>query len=102
MNTTLIQTKSDYSYTKIKKDGILVIAIRDLNLGGTSVTNDIENVIDAICDKEKINPNDAAFVYMDSLRTWDGWNPKSGWFIALSTKDKKEAIRRIVKWKHHQ
>lgn len=100
MNTTLTKTKSDYSYTKVKKDGILVIAIVDLNLGGTSVTNDIENVVEAICNIEKIKPEDAAFIYFDNLKTWDGWNPKTGWFIALSTKDKNEAIRKIVKFKH--
>lgn len=102
MNTTKIKTQSDYSYTKVKKDGILVIAIVDLDLGGTSVTNDIENVVEAICHKEKISPNDAAFIYMDSLKTWDGWNPKTGWFIALSTNKKEEAIRKIVKFKHNQ
>lgn len=99
MNTALTKTKSDYSYTKVKKDGILVIAIVDLDLGGTSVTNDIENVVDAICDKEKISPDNAAFIYMDTLKTWDGWNPKTGWFIALSTKDKKHAINKIIKFK---
>jgi hypothetical protein len=99
MNTTLTETKSDYSYTKIKKDGIIVIAIIDLNLGGMSVTNNIENVVDAICHKEKIKPDDAAFIYMDSLKTWDGWNQKTGWFVALSTNDKQEAINKIVKHK---
>lgn len=39
MNTTLTKTKSDYSYTKVKKDGVLVIAIVDLNLGGTKRAN---------------------------------------------------------------
>jgi hypothetical protein len=73
-----------------------------LDLGGTSVTNDIENVVEAICNKEKISPNDAAFIYMDSLKTWDGWNPKTGWFIALSTGDKKVAINKIVKFKQEQ
>jgi hypothetical protein len=99
MNTTKIKTQSDYSYTKVKKDGVLVIAIVDLDLGDTSVTNDIENVVDAICDKEKISPDDAAFIYMDSLKTWDGWNQKTGWFVALSTNDKQEAINKIVKHK---
>jgi hypothetical protein len=102
MNTTLTKTKSDFSYTKVKKDGILVIAIVDLNLGGTSVTNDIENVVEAICNKEKISPDDAAFIYMDNLKTWDGWNPKTGWHIALSTVDKKVAINKIVKFKQEQ
>jgi hypothetical protein len=102
MSTTKIKTQSDYSYTKVKKDGILVIAIVDLDLGGMSVTNDIENVVDAICNKEKILPNDAAFIYMDNLKTWDGWNPKTGWHIALSTVDKKVAINKIVKLKQEQ
>lgn len=99
MSNTKIKTQSDYSYTKVKKDGILVIAIVDLNLGGTSVTNDIENVVEVICHKEKIKAEDAAFIYFDSLKTWDGWNPKTGWFVALSTNDKQEAINKIVKHK---
>lgn len=99
MSTTKIKTQSDYSYTKVKKDGILVIAIVDLDLGGASVTNDIENVVEAICNKEKIDVDDAAFIYLDSLKTWDGWNPKTGWFVALSTNDKQEAINKIVKHK---
>jgi hypothetical protein len=99
MNITKIKTQSDYRYSKVKKDGILVIAIVDLDLGGTSVTNDIENVVEAICHKEKIAIDDAAFIYLDSLKTWDGWNQKTGWFVALSTNDKQEAINKIVKHK---
>lgn len=99
MSTTKIKTQSDYSYTKVKKDGILVIAIIDLDLGGMSVTNDIENVADAICHKEKISRESTAFIYRDSMKTWDGWNPKTGWFVALSTNNKQEAINKIVKHK---
>jgi hypothetical protein len=97
-----MEPRADFSYTKHRKDGYTIIAIIDKDLGGTSVTNDIENVVVAICRKEKIKVEDTSFIYLDSVKTWDGWNPKTGWFIALSTKDKKEAINKIVKFKHTQ
>lgn len=98
--TKIERPKSDYSYKKIIRDGYTVVIIIDLNLGGLSVTNDIENVVEYICKKDKLKKEDCAFIYRDSLGTWDGWNPKTGWFIALSTRKEKEAINKIVKWKH--
>lgn len=74
--------KSDYDYV-VKKDEFL-LAIVDKNLGGMSVTNNIENVVDEIANVEQINPEDYQIVYRDSQGEWDGWNHKTQEFIFLS------------------
>lgn len=98
MTQVVTKPKADFSYTKIKRDGITVICIVE-NVG---VTNDIENVVNFICYKEKLDKHECGIIYRDSMNTWDGWNTKTGWFIALSTSDKKVAINKIVKYKHSQ
>lgn len=61
--------RSDYKYAIIEG----VICIEDLNIGGTSVTNNIENVIDGIVSKD---PEISLLkkilaVYRDSQGEWD-------------------------------
>ncbi len=47
------------------------IEIVDLNAGGKSVTNDIEEVIRTL-DQADVRLNDAPLVYQDSTGSWDG------------------------------
>lgn len=102
MNNVLVKPKADFTYKMTKFDGIPVISIIDKNLGSTSVTNDIENVVEFICDKERLDPKDCAIIYRDNFGDWDGWNPLNKWFISLSTKAQSMAIKKIIKFKHSQ
>lgn len=63
-------TKSDYTYTI--EDGFLKIV--DLDMGGMSVTNDIENVITEIGLSEDIL--NLRIIYQDSMGEWDEVIPK--------------------------
>lgn len=63
-------TRSDFNY-KIKDN---VIEIIDLNQGGMSVTNDIENVVKSITKIEQINPDECTIYYLDSVGDWTGWD----------------------------
>jgi hypothetical protein len=59
---------SDYSYS-IQGQIILVI---DEDKGGTSVTNNISNVLRDIAIKEGIDPVGFNIAYKDSMGNWDG------------------------------
>lgn len=71
--------KSNFTY-KIEGN---ILFIEDLNLGGKSVTNDIENVIESIGNELRptdISINDLKVMYRDSDGTIDGIKTKSGSF----------------------
>lgn len=61
--------KSDYEYFLIDN----VICIRDLNLGGMSVTNNAESIIHEIVKAEPIlrEWKPVKVVYQDSSKIWD-------------------------------
>lgn len=89
--------KSDYTYTVY--DGL--IQIIDLDKGRASVTNNIENVVREICDKEQLQADQYMIIYRDSEGDWDGWEPKRG-FIYLGEKSPDKALERYhaLKLKH--
>lgn len=60
-----------------------------------SVTNDIENVVKYIGEKENVNLFEYTIIYKDSTGTWDGWSEKYG-FIALRRSRKEDAIGRYI------
>jgi len=75
---------SDYTYQVTSHGGHAVIAIEDTNGGGMSVTNNIENVVEEIGIKEKIDPEAFVIVYKDSDDRWDGWDDNRQAFIYLN------------------
>lgn len=85
-------TKAAYSYT-INQDR-KVVSIIDKN-GMRSVTNEIENVIEEICDKESIAPGEYGWVYKDSSGEWDAFDPVMGIF-ALIGEDSEEAAVNLI------
>lgn len=84
--------KANYNYTV--KDGI--VAIVDLDLGGMSVTNDIENVVKEISKKENIQAAEYKWIYKDSDGMWDGFNPVSETFIHLQIHLESDARAKIA------
>lgn len=72
-----------------------IISIIDENLGNTSVTNDIENVLKTICDDIGSLQN-KIIIYRDSEGTWDGVtvdkNNKFDKFIPLGKKHEHLAL----------
>jgi hypothetical protein len=66
--------KSNYTW-KVTED---VLHIEDLNLGGKTVTNDIENVIDEIYRTIGEKIKDYKIIYRDSEEMWDGVTPSWG------------------------
>jgi hypothetical protein len=73
-----------------------VISVIDLNLGNMSVTNDIENVVRDIEVMEKVDAKKYLIVYQDSEGVWDGWDPKSGEFVALTAPNFSQAVERYI------
>lgn len=77
---------ADFIYRLDIHDAQQVILIKDLNKGGKSVTNDIEQVIADIAALERINPANYTIIYKAADGIWDGWDAKSRDFIFLGHK----------------
>lgn len=88
--------RADYTYSIESYQGRNIIQIEDLNLGNMSVTNDIENVLSEIGRVEKIDPSSYMVVYKDSTGDWDGFDFKSGNFIALTEESWQDAVTKYV------
>jgi hypothetical protein len=88
--------RADYTYKTTTCSGRNVIAIEDLDLGNTSVTNDIETVIKEIAAVEKIDPKKWTIVYADSDGTWDGYDYSSKEFILLNEGDYRDAVDKYL------
>jgi hypothetical protein len=52
------QFRSNFNWYTECIGGMKVLLIHDEDLGGRSVTNDIENVVDYIASAEKIDPSE--------------------------------------------
>lgn len=65
--------KSDYTYQIENYHGKKAIIIEDLDLGGMSVTNDIEYVVNEICQANNLDSTKCLIVYRDSDTIWTGW-----------------------------
>ncbi len=85
--------RADYTYEVGKyKNKVDVITIKDLNLGSTSVTNDIENVVSDISRLEKLKAEDYMIVFKDSTGHWDGWDSSKQQFVLLGMDNWYDAI----------
>lgn len=82
--------RADYVYGVM--DG--VVCIIDLNRGGTSVTNDIENVVQEILKEKQLSPN-TPIIYQDSMLIWDGWNHITQNFIHIGENSLSKALLKI-------
>lgn len=90
--------RADYAYGITELGGKPFIVIEDLNkTGRCSVTNDIDNVIDEIATKERINPVEHFIVYKDSRGIWDGYNFSTKQFIPLNEHGFKTAMKNMLK-----
>jgi hypothetical protein len=76
-------SKADYTHRTAVLNGAKILVIKDLNLGNTSVTNDIENVVNDIAIMESINPADYLIIYKDSEGNYDGWDHAAMDFVPL-------------------
>lgn len=88
------KSRADYSYAKVTMDGIKFIAIQDKDCGGMSVTNDIENVVAEICEREAVKQKDYLIVYCDSMGIWDAWNGND--FVSLNQPNLSAAIDKYI------
>ena len=73
------------------------IVIEDLNVGFMSVTNDIENVVEEISQKERINPCEHFIIYKDSEGVWDGFDFATQQFVPIQNTDFKTAVSSLIK-----
>lgn len=91
--------KADYSHGITECLGRPFIVIQDLDNGNKSVTNDMDNVLEEIATREKIDPADHLIVYRDSQKLWDGYVYRSHEFVGLRADSYQEAMDRMLD--HH-
>lgn len=87
-----MKKRTDYSYKMIPG----CLSIVDLNLGRTSVTNCIEDVVEEICKAEDVDPLKLYIVYKDSEGIWDGWDHKTKRFISLGGENDMNTIFKLI------
>lgn len=88
--------QANYTYTTVEAD-IKFLLIEDLDIGGKSVTNDIENVCNEIQQKLQGNILTYVILYKDSMGHWDQYNIKQNTFRFLNAKTSEEAIIKYLK-----
>ena len=93
MKTRSNEPRADYTYTV--EGGVIVIV--DLDLGGKSVTNDIDNVLDEI-QAELGYLSGYSVIYRDSSGRWDGVRVKGGLvhFYSLNETNPEQAAARLL------
>jgi hypothetical protein len=84
--------KADYLVHLIDDNVVYII---DLDDGGMSVTNDIDNVIAEICNDEAIVVDDYNWVYRDTSGQWDEYDPVSCEFNILGAVTPEEAYTKL-------
>lgn len=91
-----MKPRSDFSYEIRQIKGKPFIMIEDLNHGRMSVTNDIENVIEYICNKENINPVEHYIIYKDSDGIWDGYEFAIKNFVVFRQRHWMDAAKKLL------
>lgn len=86
--------RSDIEYGVGNVFGKDVLWILDLDLGGKSVTNNIEILANKLCFMMRLDPKECLIVYQDTERHWDGWDAKEGRYVHLH---EKQLTRAVVK-----
>lgn len=93
----LKQSRADFRYRVISEAGDKILLIVDLDLGGRSVTDDIDNVVADICNLEQTTEYDYFLIaYRDSMGRWDEYDPTTNAIRPLS-KEGKETIEEHIK-----
>lgn len=77
----MVKTRANFMYKIGEANGTKMLLIVDQDAGGMSVTNDIENVVAFIGEKEAIDPDDYFIAYKDSEGNWDGWDSLTSSFF---------------------
>lgn len=91
--------QSDYAYHVSSNHGQKVLVIEDLNLGGMSVTNNIEAVMASIADEIGEGVYNMPIVYKDSEGQYDGINGEklsSNTFYGIGAASEKDAVKAAI------
>lgn len=95
----MITPASHFDYRVINTKDKKVILIMDcFNAGdhAKTVTNDMENVLSRIADREWIDPSLYMVIYCDSEGYWDGYDPITGIFHVFHAEDHQSAIDQYI------
>lgn len=88
--------QSDFDYGIADICGKTLLWITDLDFGGKSITNNIENIVLYLTTKLLLNPADCLVIYRDSDGIWDGWEPTLKHFISLNQPTIELAIIQLM------
>ena len=88
--------KSNYTYDFKTYKGRNFLVIEDLNTGGMSVTNNIEQVVEDCFEAHDLQPHQAFIIYKDSNGMWDGWSHEKQDYIHLDQRSEEAAKELII------
>lgn len=95
-------TKANYIHELHAKGGYNILTIEDLDIGGMSVTNDIENVVQDVEKMERINAERYVIVYRDSEGVWDGWDARNSRFVHCGQDTWQDAVEVMKQRVYHE
>jgi len=89
-------SKSHYHYVAKITDTAKLILIKDLDMGGMSVTNNIENIIEQICFENNLDPKEITCAYQDSMGMICGFNYSTGEFYPIIQNDLRMVCKNML------
>lgn len=91
-----MKLRAEYEYFFRDVKGRNVLTIQDIGKDCRSLTNDILNVVEDICSKRKVDPDDYMIVYRDSEGIWDGWDSRKEDFVPLRCTTWEAAVDKYI------
>lgn len=96
-------SKSNYNHAFRTIKGRPFLMIEDLGgvnissgFAAMSVTNNIENIVAYVCDKNKTNPVEHYIIYKDTDDVWDGFEFSSQQFFSIGEKHWLQAAIKLI------
>lgn len=92
--------RAEYNHSVHEEQLHKVISIVDLCMPNvTTVTNDIENVVEEICKHRRIHASDHIIVYRNTDKSWDGFDAGIGEIVPLGATSRGYAVHSMIKMK---
>lgn len=95
MSKQQLAARSNYDYVIDTTNKTLFIVDMSPVMGGMTVTNNIENIVDFIFEQWAEEPIDYKIAYMDSDGSIDGWDYKRKGFVYIEAENEEEAFEKL-------
>lgn len=86
----------DFDYSIVTVDGISFVVMKDLDRGGVSLTNAIDQAFANVVENSKRNDLFHVCLYADSEGRYDAYDTENFVFIPIGGYDRAEAISSFI------